>query len=54
MSKCLVLQTMSNKNLAKSKKIKEHWARPEKVNICFDVSFQSYYQKLDFGGETGH
>ena len=49
----LNLQSVT-KCFAKSKKIEQNWARPENVDICFCVSFDRYYQKLMFGGETRH
>ena len=38
----------------KIKEIKENWTRPENFDICFCVSFDRYYQKLIFGGQTRH
>ena len=32
--------------LAKSKKMKQNWTRPENLNICFCGSFDRYCQKL--------
>ena len=40
------------KYLANSKKIKQNWTRPEKFDICFCISFDCYFQKVVFGGET--
>ena len=56
--------------LAKSKKMKQNWTRPENLNVCFCGSFDHYCQKLlllllllllffffsggEGAGETGH
>ena len=42
---------LSNK---KKKKIKQTWASLENFDICFCVSFDHYYEKSNFGEETGH
>ena len=39
--------------MAKSKKKKQNWTRPENLDIWFCVSSDRYCQKLLFGGETG-
>ena len=36
--------------MGKYKNIKQNWERPEKFDFCFCVSFESYCQKLVFGG----
>ena len=38
----------------KSKEIQKNSTRGENFDIYFSVSFDGCYQKLIFGGETGH
>ena len=44
------------KYFAKIKKIMQNWTRPKKkkIDTCFCVSIDGYYQILVFGEETGH
>ena len=40
--------------LAKSRKIRQNWTRPESFDIPFYVSLNHQCQKLISGGETGN
>ena len=42
------------KYLTKSKNIKQNWTRPERFDVWSCICFDCYYQKLVFGGDTGH